>query len=94
MSIITGPQHEMNDTPPIHDIVSGALFDFGGFLTSLDDDFMVGSHSDASHFADLIGDFHKRRGLTMWNSDVESWQKKIGSRIASRVAVAALSAVE
>ena len=42
--------------------VRGAVYDFAGYLTTMDDEYAVGAQHDASRMADEVENFLVRRG--------------------------------
>ena len=56
-------------------VVSGAIFDFAGYLTTRDKVIEVGSTANASPVADLVKEWAALRGLSLENPAVLSWQE-------------------
>lgn len=56
-------------------IVSGAIFDFAGYLTTRDKVIEVGSTANASPVADLVKEWAALRGLSLEDAAVLSWQE-------------------
>lgn len=63
---------------PVQDVssavISGAIFDFAGFLTSHKDKIEVGSSAYASPMVDRIKEWSGIRGLSLETPDVLGWQ--------------------
>ena len=60
--------------PVAHSVISGALFDFMGWLTSRNQRLTLSSTDDASPAAEAITDFAKMRGLSLNDARVQDWQ--------------------
>jgi hypothetical protein len=62
------------NTPAVPDaVVSGALFDFAGFLTTRDKPVEYGASCDASPAVELLQQFAKKRGLSLESPDIHQW---------------------
>ncbi|HAX23093.1 MAG TPA: hypothetical protein DCY64_22755 [Hydrogenophaga sp.] len=59
--------------PVAHSVVSGALFDFLGFLTSQKDQIVFSASDDAAPAVDAIRAFSAKRGLCLDNAKVREW---------------------
>jgi hypothetical protein len=81
-SILTNPIHEVNHgTSRIENIVSGALFDFLGKLTSLDEPITLSRKHDAVRAVDLMVDWAwKERGLNTLDADVMNWSNRLENK--------------
>jgi hypothetical protein len=60
-------------------VISGAIFDFAGYLTTRPTATRFGSCEEASPMAELIREWAALRGLSLDGAEVESWQKLIES---------------
>jgi DNA topoisomerase-1 len=80
--IITNPIHEENHgTSQMENIVSGALFDFLGLLTTLEDPITVGAKYDATVPLKKMVDWAwKERGLNTIDADVMNWHKRLDNK--------------
>ncbi len=58
-------------------IISGAIFDFAGYLTTREKVIEVGSSSNASPIVELIIEWAKLRNLNSEDADVEYWGNNI-----------------
>ena len=68
------------NTKRIHNrrLVSGALFDFLAYLTSLKDPIIVGSSEDVLPALDSLVEWAKKRGLDIEDDpDINGWERKI-----------------
>lgn len=59
--------------------ISGALFDFAGFLTTLDAPVRFGSTEEAAPMVELLQEFAKKRGLSLDDADVMCWSDLLAS---------------
>jgi hypothetical protein len=64
---------------PIGEAIAGALFDFGGQLTTNDAAIVAGACHDASPMAAEIEKFLAKRGLSNVNADVMGWTDILGA---------------
>jgi DNA topoisomerase-1 len=88
-NLIPNPQAELDGcSTAIERIVAGALFDFGGMLTSMEKPVTLSGHHNAAPAADLIAEFAKKRGLRITNALVNEWQSQLAMRVASAVLTA------
>lgn len=55
-------------------LISGAVFDFAGYLTTRDKVIEVGATANASPIADLVKEWAELRGLSIVDAAVLSWQ--------------------
>ena len=59
-------------------MIAGALFDFGGFLTTRAEAVTVGAAHDAAPVVQLVAAFLESRGLDPAGAaDVEHWQDRL-----------------
>lgn len=65
------PAHE----PVAHSVVAGALFDFMGWLTTRNERLILSATDYASPAVEVIEEFAKMRGLTLYGALVLDWQK-------------------
>lgn len=56
-------------------VVSGAIFDFAGYLTTRPEAIEVGATANAAPIADLVKEWAKLRGLSLDEPAVLSWQE-------------------
>lgn len=68
-------EQEIERPLDIDAIVSGAIFDFAGFLTTLDETVEIGMREDASLMVELVRKWSDRRGLPIDNAEVEHWRE-------------------
>jgi len=58
--------------------VRGALYDFAGYLTTMDDEYTVGAQHDAARMANEVENFLTRRGSTKSSdANVTTWQEDL-----------------
>jgi hypothetical protein len=67
-------------------VVSGALFDFMGRLTTLDEPIAVGGSEECSPILDVAEEWAEERGLDLGGADVTNWNDKRVSRELVEVA--------
>lgn len=60
-----------------HSVISGALFDFMGWLTSRKDRIVLSSADNASPAVEVITQFAKMRGLSLADAKVREWQERL-----------------
>ncbi len=55
--------------------ISGALFDFLGYLTTLpkEDEFKIGGSQDVSVVLEHLKEWAEKRGLNIEDADVKNW---------------------
>jgi hypothetical protein len=58
-------------------VIAGAIFDFGGFLTTRDNVVEIGATANASSMVELIKEWAALRGLSLDDAAVLSWQETI-----------------
>ena len=68
---------EMTTTEQISSIVSGALYDLMGWLTTRRTEITLSDHHDAGIAVTTLIDFAKMRGLSLDNPAIENWQSDI-----------------
>lgn len=56
-------------------VISGALFDFIGFLTTRDKAITLSSHDEATPAVEAVKEFAKLRGLDLTDAAVENWSE-------------------
>jgi len=56
------------------EVISGALFDFAGYLTCQDEVMPVGASADAAPMADALKEWAGTRGLELEDAAVEDWE--------------------
>lgn len=56
------------------EIIAGAIFDFAGFLTCLQEPFVCGSKHEAARMVQLIEEWAAKRDLPLDNALVQDWQ--------------------
>ena len=54
--------------------ISGAIFDFAGYLTTMKEAYTVGAAHEASRMAHEAEDWLKRRGVNPSSANVQTWQ--------------------
>jgi hypothetical protein len=54
-------------------MIAGALFDFVGYLTTLDEPVTFSGKHDATAALDLLGEWASQRGLDLDEADVKGW---------------------
>ena len=84
----------MRDTIPTADdleaMISGAIFDFAGFLTTRPSTIEIGSKANASPVVELIKEWAALRGGSLDNADVALWRDRL---IAHQLAIIPLTDV-
>lgn len=69
-------------------IVAGALFDFGGFLTTRDKEIVCSASNDAAPMVEAIKEFAVKRGLEIDGAMVVDWHARcagVASPQAARI---------
>ena len=62
------------DVPTVPEsVISGALFDFAGYLTTLDESVTFGSFENASPMVEHLQAWAKKRELSLDDADVQHW---------------------
>lgn len=62
----------------IQRIVAGAIFDFAGFLTTLQEPITLGHREETcARTVKLIEEWAASRGLKLDNADVGGWQREL-----------------
>jgi len=59
----------------LHLLISGAIYDFAGFLTTQEKTIQVGARVDASAVVDMLKEWAALRGLKLDDAAVLSWQE-------------------
>ena len=54
--------------------VSGAIYDFAAYLTTMDEAYTVGAQHNATRMADEVQQFLARRGIDGDHASVQGWQ--------------------
>lgn len=60
-------------------LIAGALFDFAGHLTTMDEVYEVGASRDASRMVAELRAWAKKRGLNLSAADVVGWQDALAT---------------
>lgn len=61
----------------LHAIISGAIFDFAGFLTTREKVIEIGSSANAAPVADLVSEWLEKRGVSMDDAMVQTWSESL-----------------
>ncbi len=61
--------------PDLENIIAGALYDFAGFLTTLNDPVTLGSAEPADRMVVLLSAFARIRDLSLSEPYVEDWNQ-------------------
>jgi hypothetical protein len=64
----------------LHSIISGALFDYSGYLTTLEDPISLGARQEASPAVTHLERWANRRSLSLDSADVSGWRSRLGER--------------
>jgi hypothetical protein len=62
----------------MHKLISGALYDFAGYITTRKNDFSVGGYSDPSPVLEAMIEWASLRNLNLDDPDIENWQYCLG----------------
>lgn len=65
----------------IEKVVAGAIFDFAGYLTTIENGFPIGSSYDSSPIVGEIEKWAIKRNLDLDDAEVENWNKIISNEI-------------
>lgn len=67
------------DTAPkhLHDLISGAIFDFAGYLTTREESFPVGASEEVYPVLEAIEDWSETRDLSLDNPEIEHWEEEL-----------------
>ena len=57
--------------------IAGAIYDFAGFLTTLEDFISIGSTENASIMIELISEWAEKRNLNIDDADVSGWNTRV-----------------
>jgi hypothetical protein len=71
-----------------HSVISGALFDFMGWLTSRKERLVLSSADNASPAVDAIRDFATKRGLSLDDAQVLEWTDALAQPVQEPVSAA------
>lgn len=67
-----------SENAALQQTIAGALFDFLGFLTTLDEPITLSAaHETSPRAVDLIVEWAALRGLSITSPDVLGWQERI-----------------
>jgi hypothetical protein len=61
----------------MHDLIAGALFDFMGRLTTLEDPITLSSKHEPHRLLEVFTEWAAERRLNTHNADVQRWQFRI-----------------
>lgn len=61
---------------PAGSVIAGALFDFAGYLTTLDKSVTVGASEPSSPMVHLLEGWAEKRGLNLSDANVQDWNKR------------------
>ncbi len=79
--------HADNRNFAIDATITGALFDFLGYLTTLSDDITIGASSNSEQILNSLQNWAKIRGLNINSANVVNWEINIHNRIRSNYAM-------
>ena len=65
----------------LHQMISGALFDFLGYLTTRDERREIGASADAAPFPVLLKEWAESRGLRLEDAAVSDWRDLLAEQI-------------
>jgi hypothetical protein len=82
-AMLSAPQPEARVPDGLPLVIAGAIFDFAGFLTTREKVIRVGSTANASPIADLVKEWASKRGLSLDDAAVLSWQEWLAPQPAS-----------
>ena len=71
------PQNMTPTADDLETIISGAIFDFAGFLTTRSSTIEIGSNANATHVVELIKEWAALRGVSLDNADVTLWRERL-----------------
>ena len=57
-------------------LIAGALFDFAGHLTTMDEVYEIGAARDSTRMVAELQAWASKRGLDLSDADVMNWQDK------------------
>ena len=60
--------------------IRGAIFDFAAYLTTMDDEYTVGSHHNSARMADEVKLFLAKRNMDGDDANVLGWQDVTGEK--------------
>ena len=84
------PQNMAPTADDLETIISGAIFDFAGFLTTRSSTIEIGSNANATPVVELIKEWAALRGVSLDNADVALWRDRL---IAHQLAIIPLTDV-
>jgi hypothetical protein len=64
---------------PGEPVITGAIYDFAGFLTTRDAVIKVGSAANAAPVAELVKEWCQLRGLDYGDAFVQDWQNRLST---------------
>jgi hypothetical protein len=62
----------------MHELIAGALFDFMGRLTTLDEPLTLSGKHEPHRLLDVFGEWASERRLNTHDADVRRWHLRIG----------------
>ena len=71
------PQNMAPTADDLETMISGAIFDFAGFLTTRSSTIEIGSKADAAPVVELIKEWAALRGVSLDNADVTLWRERL-----------------
>ena len=74
------PQNMAPTADDLESMISGAIFDFAGFLTTRSSTIEIGSNANATHVVELIKEWAALRGVSLDNADVTLWRERLITR--------------
>lgn len=74
------PQNMAPTADDLEAMISGAIFDFAGFLTTRPSTIEIGSKANASPVVELIKEWAALRVASLDNADVTLWQERLITR--------------
>lgn len=84
------PQNMAPTADDLETMISGAIFDFAGFLTTRSSTIEIGSKANATHVVELIKEWAALRGVSLDDADVTLWRDRL---IAHQLAIIPLTDV-
>ena len=74
------PQNMAPTADELESMISGAIFDFAGFLTTRSSTIEIGSKANATPVVELIKEWAALRGVSLDNADVTLWRERLITR--------------
>ena len=71
------PQNMAPTADDLESMISGAIFDFAGFLTTRSSTIEIGSKANATPVVELIKEWAALRGISLDNADVTLWRERL-----------------